>query len=214
MNALDERLSILGNSMVGFAHDINNMLGVILGGVEVLRKRITPADERVLDMIHSTVQRAAEMQKQVLAFGRGGDSEQRPISAEYLVSEIGAMLRSTFPSNIRLLIRTSAGTAQMHCDETQISQCLLNLCINARDAMPNGGELIINAQNVRLHNPEGDYVCITVRDTGTGISSEVLPRIFEPFFTTKGVNGTGLGLALVKQIIGAHAGRVEVLSSS
>jgi signal transduction histidine kinase len=210
---LSERLGILGESMVGFAHDVNNMLGVILAAVDVLRIRINPMDERILDMINSTVQRAAEMQKQVLAFGRGGGSEQHQVSAEYLVGEIGAMLRSTFPSNIRLLIRTSAGTAQVRCDETQISQCLLNLCINARDSMPNGGELVINAQNVRLRDPDGDYVCITVRDTGGGISEEALPRIFEPFFSTKGAKGTGLGLALVKQIIAAHAGRVEVASS-
>jgi two-component system cell cycle sensor histidine kinase/response regulator CckA len=209
----NQRLELLGELVVGIAHDMNNLLGVMLAGVEILRSKISPQDERILDVMASTARRGAEMQKQMLAFGRGGDGgELHRVSTEYLITEIGAMLRGTFPSNIRLLIRTSAGTAQVRCDETQINQALLNLCINARDAMPGGGELVISAQNVTLRKPEGQYVCISVKDTGTGISENALPRIFEPFFTTKGPKGTGLGLALVKQIIAAHGGLVDVNS--
>ncbi len=209
-----QRLELLGELVVGIAHDMNNVMGVIMAGVEILRKRITDSeDRRILDVMQASSRRASEMQRQMLAFGKGGDGAgQQRVSAEYLLGEISSMLRGTFPSNIRLLVRTSVGTAHIKCDSTQVNQVLLNLAVNARDAMPNGGELVISAQNVTL--PEGMFVCITVKDTGTGIPESLMPHIFEPFFTTKGTHGSGVGLAMVKSIILAHGGKVDVHSKA
>ena len=210
----EQRLELLGDLSAGVAHDMNNLLGVMLAGIDLVRRNINPTDEKILDVLESTSQRGAELMKQMLAFARGNDSgAYKSVSSEYLVGEIGDMLRSTFPANIRIVIHTAAGTAQVFCNATAINQVLLNLAVNARDAMsPNGGELVINAQNVTL--PAGKFVCVTVKDTGKGISKDDLSHVFEPFYTTKGKKGTGLGLALVKQIIEAHAGTVEVSSSA
>lgn len=209
----EQRLELLGDLSAGVAHDMNNLLGVMLGGVDLVRRNVKPADRKILDMLESTCQKGAELMKQMMAFARGNDSgAYKSVSSKYLVGEIDSMLRSTFPSNIRLVVNTAAGTAQLFCNESAINQVLLNLAVNARDAMtPNGGELWISAQNTTL--PAGKFVCVTVKDTGKGISKAELPHIFEPFFTTKGKKGTGLGLSLVKQIIEAHAGTVEVSSS-
>ncbi len=210
-----QRRELLGELVVGIAHDMNNILGVLVAGIEILRTHVQNLEgNRILDVMLSSSRRASEMQRQMLAFGKGGDGgEQQRVSAEYLLGEISSMLRGTFPSNIRLLVRTSVGTAQIKCDATQVNQVLLNLAVNARDAMPNGGELIISAQNVTL--PEGLFVCITVRDTGTGIPESILPHIFEPFYTSKGdKGGSGVGLAMVKNIIAAHGGKVDVRSKA
>ncbi len=210
-----QRLELLGELVVGIAHDMNNVMGVIVAGIEILRSHISSQEgSRILDVMLSSSRRASEMQRQMLAFGKGGDGgEQQRVSAEYLLGEISSMLRGTFPSNIRLLVRTSVGTAQIRCDATQVNQVLLNLAVNARDAMPNGGELVISAQNVTL--PEGLFVCITVRDTGTGIPDSILPHIFEPFYTSKGdKGGSGVGLAMVRSIIAAHGGKVDVRSKA
>lgn len=214
MEMRGQRLELLGELVVGIAHDMNNILGVIIAGVEIMRARTTDVeDRRILDVMQSSSRRASEMQRQMLTFGRGEDGKGRKqVSAEYLLGEIGSMLRGTFPSNIRLLIRTSVGTAQIRCDETQINQVLLNLAVNARDAMPNGGELVISAQNVT--EADGEFVCITVKDTGGGIHESLMPHIFEPFFTTKGLKGSGIGLAMVRSIIDAHGGKVDVRSKS
>jgi DNA-binding response OmpR family regulator len=196
------------------------LLSILLLGIDQIRKNVSPNDEKILDVLESTTQRSAELMKQMLAFARGNDSGiYKVVTPEYLVGEIHAMLRGTFPSNIRLQITTSAGTAHIRCDATQINQVLLNLAINARDAMPDGGELTISAQNRTMHKEsplglEGQFVCVTVRDTGKGIPPGVLPKIFEPFFTTKHIGGTGLGLAMVKTLIAAHGGAVDVASGT
>jgi len=208
-----QRLELLGELVVGLSHDLRNVLSVILAGVEIIRPTIQPFNERILDVVTSSVRRAEQMLVQILAFGRGDTGELNKVSTEYVVGEIESLLRAgTFPNNIVVRIKTEIGTAQIRCDENQLNRALWNLCLNAKEAMmPNGGELIIGAQNVQLH--EGLYVCITIRDTGTGIPQDVLSRIFEPFFTTKGQRGgTGLGLAMTQQIISAHGGKIGVTS--
>jgi len=209
----EQRLELLGDLAAGVAHDVNNLLGVILAGVDLVRRNANQTDAKILDVLESTSQRGAELMKQMLAFARGNDSgAYKSVAPEYLVGEIGTMLRSTFPANIRIVYHTAAGTAHIFCNESAINQAWLNLAVNAKASMPNGGELSITAQNVTL--PTGKFVCVTFKDTGSGISKDDLPHVFEPFFTTKGKKGTGLGLALVKQIIEAHAGIVEVSSST
>jgi two-component system cell cycle sensor histidine kinase/response regulator CckA len=212
-------LELLGDLSAGVAHDTNNLLHVNLAGIELVRRNAGPEDRKILDMMESTCKRGAELLKQMMELARGSKGLVfKTVSLEYLVGEIHSMLRGAFPSNIHLAITTAAGTAHVRCNTGQINQVLLNLCINARDAMPNGGELTISAQNVSLHKEtssglDGSYVCVTVRDTGSGITEEALPHIFDPFYTTKG-KGTGLGLATVKSLIAAHGGGVDVKSGA
>jgi signal transduction histidine kinase len=216
---LNQRLELLGELSAGLAHDINNILGVILSGIDMVRRRIVPQDERILDMMEGASKRGAEILQQMLAFARGNEGGAfHVVAAEFLMTEISQMLRGTFPVNVRVKVETAIGTAQVRCDAAQINAALLNLCINARDAMPNGGQLTITTQNVSLHSDaelglDGKYVCVSVRDTGVGISDAALPLIFQPFFTTKPKGkGTGLGLSMVKSLIEAHGGGVTVQS--
>jgi signal transduction histidine kinase len=212
-------LELLGDLSAGVAHDTNNLLHVNLAGIELVRRNATAADRKILDMMESTCKRGAELLKQMMELARGSEGKAfKTVSLEYLMNEISTMLRGSFPANIHLAISTSAGTAHIRCNTGQINQVLLNLALNARDAMPEGGELVITTQNVTLGKDsgiglEGSFVCVTVMDTGTGISKESLPFIFDPFYTTKG-KGTGLGLATVKSLIAAHGGGVEVKSSA
>jgi len=210
-----ERLELLGELVVGLSHDLRNVLSVILAGVEIVRPKIRPDDERILDVVTSSVRRAEQMLAQMLAFGRGDTGELNKVSTEYVVGEIASLLRAgTFPNNIRVQVRTAIGTAQIRCDESQLNRALWNLCLNAKEAMmPAGGQLTVSAQNVQLHNPEGEYVSISIKDSGKGIPKEAIHRLFEPFFTTRsGEGGTGLGLAMTKQIISAHGGKIGVTS--
>ena len=212
-------LELLGDLSAGVAHDTNNLLHVNLAGIELVRRNANADDRKILDMMESTCKRGAELLKQMMELARGSEGKAfKTVSLEYLMGEIASMLKGSFPANIQLAITTSAGTARIRCNTGQINQVLLNLCLNARDAMPDGGALTISTQNVSLQKEdavglEGAFVCVTVRDTGGGISEESLPRIFDPFYTTKG-KGTGLGLATVKSLIAAHGGGVEVKSGA
>ena len=215
----NDRLESLGDMSIGFIHDLNGILQCVLGGTEILRKLINPQDERILDLMERAAKRGAEMGKQVMTFARGSEGNAlQPVAVEYLLTEMGQLLHSGAFPNIRSTIRTMPGTSKLLCDTTQIMQVLLNLCRNSRDAMPRGGEIHLSAQNVRHIEGEpiainGNYVCVTVRDTGTGIPAEALPRIFEPYFTTKPIGaGTGMGLAMVKSIMVSHGGVVAVKS--
>src|SRR6266576_2485677 len=170
----DERLEMLGEMVVGLSHDIRNVLSVILAGIEMIRPKSQPSEERILDVMTSSVSRAEQMLAQILTFGRGDTGELHKVATEHVVGEIASLLRAgTFPKNIRVEIKTEIGTASIRCDESQLNRALWNICINARDAMPDGGELFVSAQNVQLHEPEGLFVCITVKDTGVGIPESV-----------------------------------------
>jgi len=213
---MNQRLELLGEAVTGLSHDLRNVLSVILAGVEIVRPKTQPAEERILDVMTSSVRRAEEMLTQILAFGRGDSGELQKVSTEHIVGEISSLLRAgTFPSNIEVQITTAIGTASIRCDENQINRALWNLVLNAKQAMPDGGQLIISAQNVTLHDPEGEHVMISIKDSGVGIPQAAMERLFEPFFTTRrGQGGTGLGLAMTKQIIAAHGGTIGVTSDA
>lgn len=211
----DQRLEQLGDHAAGIVHDFNGVLSVVMMGTDQLRTRINPMDERILDTMMSAAKRGAEMTAQVLTFARGSNGSQfKPISAEYLLTEVGRFVRTTFPPTIHVRTETALGTSAVQGDATQLVQVLLNLATNARDAMPKGGTLEIKAQNVaHTLGLDGPCVVISVVDTGEGIPQEALGRIWEPFFTTKAPgHGTGLGLPTVKRIVEAHHGLVKVLT--
>lgn len=211
----DQRLEILGQLSAGIVHDTNNALAVMMMGIEQLRGRVDEKDERILEAMLSACKRCSEMTAQVLTFARGANgSAFKSVSVTYLLGEIGQLVRSTFPANIRLEIKSAPGTSAVMCDATQIVQALTNLAVNSRDAMPNGGTLTIEAQNVaRTNEVPAPSVLITVSDTGTGIPVEIQSLVWEPFFSSKEPGfGTGLGLPTVKRIIEAHHGSVEFLT--
>ncbi len=219
-----QRLESLGTLAGGIAHDLNNVLGPILISFQMLRKRL-PGEEnqKLLDLLESTVRRGSGMVKQILTFARGVEGERMVIHPKHLIGELEGMIRDTFPKSIEVKTRVPKELWTITGDATQLQQVLLNLCVNARDAMPNGGKLEIAAENVTLGdrearaNPDakqGPYIVLTVSDSGTGMPPEVLERIFEPFFTTKEQGkGTGLGLATSIGIVKSHGGFITVQSA-
>jgi PAS domain S-box-containing protein len=215
-----QRLESLGVLVSGIAHDLNNALAPILIGVDVLRQ--SPDKEEIIKTIEVSAKRGAEMVKQVLAFARGNDTNKTVIHVESLVKEMGRIVNDTFPKNIRCQVMVGGDVWTVMGIATPLFQVLLNLCVNARDAMPDGGSLTLTAENVLVnaematHHPDarvGDYVCISVSDTGQGIAPEQMENIFRPFFTTKDPGkGTGLGLSTSLNIIKNHGGFLVVNS--
>ena len=216
-------LENIGMLASGIAHDLNNVLAPIMMAVPMLRENvIEPADRNMLDMLDRSARRGAELVQQILSFARGVEGEHKLIQLRHLLADLEKMIRETFPKSIQLQKNIDPDLRPIHGNPTQIHQVLLNLCVNARDAMPNGGTLAILAENARFEEPQvsrhagvkaGPFVVLRVVDTGTGIPPELLERIFEPFFTTKEPGkGTGLGLATVRGILKNHGGFVEVKS--
>lgn len=216
-----QRLELLGELSAGMIHDLNNVLQVELHGTEILRKRIHADDERILDGMRQSALHGAELTKQMLVFARGSNgSVLKPVTAEFVAGEIGQVLKSGAFPNIRATIKILPGTSKMLCNATQVHQVMVNLCVNARDAMPLGGQIDITAQNVFLHGEsdprelKGDFVMLTVHDSGPGMPPEVQAHIFDAFFTTKPKGkGTGMGLAIVKDIVESHGGAIDVQST-
>jgi len=218
-----QRMESIGTLASGVAHDLNNILTPIMMAVAVLRLRMSE-DKRdsLCDTIEMSAQRGAQIVKQVLAFGRGYEGDKQPLMVGMLIQEIEQMIRSTFPKNIRVETEIKPDLRLVLGDATQMHQVLLNLCVNARDAMPNGGRLLVSAANLDIDVsyasmlPEvapGAYVLLKVSDTGSGMPPEILERIFDPFFTTKEVGkGTGLGLSTVHAIVKSHGGILKVES--
>ncbi len=212
-----QRMESIGTLAGGIAHDLNNSLGPIILSLELLMDRFTDDDSQdLLEILRSSAQRGAAMVQQVLSFARGVEGERREVQIRHLVGEIAKIIDDTFLKHIQ--VRTSI-PGDLHTvlgDATQIHQVLLNLCVNARDAMPDGGKLKISAKNLQLDahyaglNPDaksGSYVCLEVEDSGTGISPDLMEKIFDPFFTTKEVGkGTGLGLSTSLAIVKSHGG--------
>src|SRR6202050_3338945 len=176
----------------------------------------------ILETIEMSARRGSDIVQQVLSFARGMEGQRIVIQPKYLLKDIEHIVSDTFPNDIRLQLTLPHDTWTILGDPTQVHQILLNLCVNARDAMPNGGNLIINAENcmmdehytaMNIQAKVGRYVRIGVTDSGIGMPPDILEKIFEPFFTTKDLNkGTGLGLSTVMAIVKSHEGIINVYS--
>jgi two-component system, cell cycle sensor histidine kinase and response regulator CckA len=221
-----QRLESLGTLASGVAHDLNNILTPIVAVSQLLPMRLKEPDvqsQNFLQILQNSARRGTDLVQQILAFGRGAGGQRAVIQVGHLITEIGKVARQTFPKNIELSISlTEEGLWPVAADATQIHQVLMNLFVNARDAMPQGGTLGVKAENLyidetyaRVHIDAhvGSYVVITIADTGIGIPLETIDRIFEPFFTTKALGkGTGLGLSTALGIIRSHGGFLNVYS--
>lgn len=218
-----QRLESIGALAGGIAHDLNNVLSPILLSVELIRKRFPDEQsQRLFQTVGSAAQRGADLVKQVLSFARGVEGARTLVQVRHLIDEIVKIVRETFPKPITLSTKVEKNLSPISADATQLHQVLMNLCVNARDAMPNGGHLEINAKELildeqyvkmNLEAKPGPYVTISVTDQGMGMSPAVLERIFEPFFTTKDLSkGTGLGLSTVRTIVKSHNGFINVYS--
>ncbi len=220
-----QTMEAIGQLAGGIAHDFNNLLTVIHGSAElVLMKgdQLTPEVREGLKLITLASERAANLTKQLLAFGRKQSLRLQPLSLNDVMKNLTKMLHRIIGEEVRLQCLFGAEPAFVQADTGMIEQVLMNLAINARDAMPRGGELLITTDKISLDetygrsHPEaraGEFVCLMVSDTGSGIAPEHLPRIFEPFFTTKEPGrGTGLGLATVYGIVKQHQGWIDVSS--
>jgi two-component system, cell cycle sensor histidine kinase and response regulator CckA len=216
-----QRLESIGALAGGIAHDLNNMLAPVMMATDILGDEVSsPFGKKALDMMRTSVTRSSEMIRQILTFARGTGGEYTLLDAGDLVGEIGKFVTETFPRKIRILTHIGPDLCKFSGNHTRIHQVLLNLCVNARDAMPNGGTLELSTENCLLKEKRfqtqetpvsGQFVLFRVADSGTGIPAHLLKNIFEPFFTTKGVGkGTGLGLSTVMGIVKAHNGFLEV----
>jgi PAS domain S-box-containing protein len=220
-----QRMESIGALAGGIAHDLNNMLAPILMVVDLLGEDLELEDrKKLLVTAKSCAQRGAEMVKQILSFARGAGGQARLLGVKPVVVEMARLAKDTFPRSIQIQVKVEPELPTVFGNATQLHQVLLNLCVNARDAMPNGGSLELSAKKVTLnkHVPRaeqqavsGDYVVLSVSDTGQGMSENVAARIFEPFFTTKTEGkGTGLGLSTVIGIARSHNGFVEVATKA
>ena len=218
-----QRLESLGTLAGGIAHDLNNILAPILGLARLIPVKLPELDEQTrgcLKIIETNAQRGTALVKQILTFARGLEGECGSVQIRHLILEIQQIIQETFPKKIELDINVPKNLWTVKGDANQLHQVLMNLVVNARDAMPQGGKLTITGENVTVNNDyarlhldasKGSYVLITVTDNGTGIPSEIVKRIFEPFFTTKKIGrGTGLGLSTVISIVKSHGGFVNV----
>ncbi|AFZ03390.1 response regulator [Calothrix sp. PCC 6303] len=216
-----QRLESIGTLASGIAHDLNNILAPILMTAQLLESQLK--DERsqhLLGIITSNTKRGANLVKQVLSFTRGMEGDRVLLQLKHLIVEIQQIAKETFPKSIQIISKISPELPTVMGNATQLHQVLMNLCVNARDAMPQGGVLTISAEKtfvdenyaqMHLNATSGDYVAITVTDTGVGIPSEIVERIFEPFFTTKDLSkGTGLGLSTVLGIVKSYEGFINV----
>ncbi|HEX3801189.1 MAG TPA: ATP-binding protein [Verrucomicrobiae bacterium] len=216
-----QRMETIGALAGGIAHDLNNSFTPVIMALSMAHQEATEDTKKLLEIAQASARHGVNMVKQILSFSRGVGGEQTRVNLETLIAEIVKLARDTFPKAIEIQNKISPDLSPVNGNSTQLHQVLLNLCINARDAMPNGGRLHIEASPITLdemnmrsrpHAP-GKYVLLTVSDTGHGIPADVLAKIFEPFFTTKEIGkGTGLGLSTVVGIVKTHGGFVEVTS--
>ena len=221
-----ERLAAVGQLAGGIAHDFNNYLTTIMLYAQMLLRNPSFPPELATNAhtILDESRRAVSLVQQILDFGRRSMIETRLIDLASFIEEVTGILRRTIPENINLLIEVESEEFIVNADPTRIQQALVNLALNARDAMPKGGQLRIGLSKITLGSdrsplqtaslpadiPAGKWVCLTVSDTGEGMSKEVQSHLFEPFFTTKGAEGTGLGLAQVHGIVKQHGGYIGV----
>jgi len=218
-----QRLEAIGTLSSVIAHDLNNILAPILLFAPFLKEKLTdPKDYELLTMIEQGAQRAANIIKQLLTFSRGIEGERGTVQTRHLLKETITIMHETFPREIEVLENIPANLWPIYADATQIHQVLMNLCVNARDAIHASGKITLTAENVTVDKNDmgvpktaipDTYVRLTISDTGEGIPHENLDRIFEPFFTTKEIGkGTGLGLSTTLGIVKSHGGFVTVYS--
>jgi PAS domain S-box-containing protein len=220
-----QKLEAVGQLAGGVAHDFNNMLAVIRGNAELLLMDEEPLGARARDYVKHVIaaaEHATKLTRQLLIFSRKQAMQSQPVALNDLIGNLTKMLKRVVREDIRLECRYAARLPFIQADPGMLEQVLLNLVLNARDAMPKGGQLLITTEGTNVTEADaqtnrearaGEFVCLTVSDTGTGIAPELLQRIFEPFFTTKEVGmGTGLGLATVYGIVKQHQGWIEVSS--
>jgi len=218
-----QRMESIGTLAGGIAHDLNNVLTPILMSIRVLREDLPEGgSRRLLDTLESSAQRGANIVQQVLSFARGAEGERSLFQIRHPVNEVVKIARETFPPSIILQCDTPKELWLINGEATQVHQVLMNLLVNARDAMPHGGKIRVETANLVIDEsyarmqPDaqpGRYVVITVSDTGTGIPPALVSRIFEPFFTTKPVGkGTGLGLSTALGLVRSHGGFINVYS--
>jgi PAS domain S-box-containing protein len=218
-----QRMESIGTLAGGVAHDLNNILAPIMMSIDILKSDSdNPETTKILETIGVSAKRGADIVRQVLSFARGMEGEKIEVQPKHLLKDLENIIKGTFPKDIRLQFSIPNDTWTILGDPTQVHQILLNLCVNARDAMPNGGTLTIGVENcvideqyagMNVEAKPGRYVKISVTDSGTGIPPEILDKIFDPFFTTKDLNkGTGLGLSTVMGIVKSHEGIINVYS--
>jgi len=219
-----QKMEAVGQLAGGIAHDFNNLLQVILGNVDIVREGLgrDTVPGKMLDEVRTAAERAADLTRQLLAFGRRQIIQPTNLDLNELIQSVLNMIRRVIGEHIELSFIPGVRLGTVHADQGQIEQVLMNLCVNARDAMPNGGALTIETENVVVSSEycrehpwaiEGRYALLSVTDTGHGMDEATRAQIFEPFFTTKKVgHGTGLGLATVYGIVKQHNGLIHVYS--
>ena len=219
-----EKFEAIGKLAGGIAHDFNNVIGAIMGWAELGSDEVPDGSraKKFFQQIRAQSERAAALTRQLLAYARRQTLEPRTINLNQLIGEATPLLQKAIGEQIEMKFVLASDLQMVRADQSQLEQVLMNLCFNARDAMPGGGQLLIETKNVRLdenyterheYAKAGDYVSLSISDTGTGMPPEVLAHIFEPFFTTKEVGrGTGLGLATAYGIVKQHDGLIEVYS--
>lgn len=220
-----QRMESIGTLAGGIAHDINNILSPILLSVSLLKERVTDEFiQKKLAMVEESAKRGADLVKQVLTFSRGIEGKRIVLDPRHLINEVEKIARETFPRSILIRKEIEQQPWAVSGDATQLHQVLLNLCVNARDAIQGSGTIVIGCANIVVNEKfakmhigasVGPHVHLSVSDTGSGIPPDVIDRIFEPFFTTKELGkGTGLGLSTVLAIVKSHGGFVTVYSES
>ncbi|HEY0968458.1 MAG TPA: PAS domain-containing protein [Opitutaceae bacterium] len=218
-----QRMEAIGSLANGVAHDLNNILSPVMIASGLLKESsISAQDRHLVDMVEQAARRGADIIRQLLTFSRGVEGARMPIQLRHIVKEMVALMRETFPREITIEKDVPADLPVVRGDATQIHQVLMNLCVNARDAMPDGGKLVIRSALVEIGEAEasrqtgivaGPFVQLTVSDTGSGIPAAIRDRIFDPFFTTKEQGkGTGLGLSTVLGIVRSHQGFITIAS--
>jgi signal transduction histidine kinase len=218
-----QRMESVGALASALAHDLNSALAPILMGLGALQQRCADEESRRwLSLMRKSAEQGKDLVERVLAFARGAECERAPLRTAELIGDVARILKETLPKNIDFHVRIPKDLWGVIGDAAQLGQVLMNLCINARDAMPAGGKLTIRARNRYLVEeerrlapgaPQQRYVRVTVADTGAGIPREVISRVFDPFFTTKEKGkGTGLGLGVVLSIVRIHGGFISLFS--
>ncbi|MCJ2018945.1 ATP-binding protein [Methylobacterium sp. E-065] len=219
-----QKMEAVGQLTGGIAHDFNNMLAVIVGSLNLLQRRLAKGEtdvSRYVDAALDGADRAAALTHRLLAFSRLQPLDPVPVDANRMVTDMSDLLARTLGETVRMETVLSAGLWKAHADPSQLENAILNLCVNARDAMPDGGRLTVETANAHIDGAygrenavePGQYVLVAVSDTGTGMSPEVVARAFDPFFTTKGVGkGTGLGLSQVFGFVRQSNGHVKIYS--